>query len=98
MYDLYIMNRTQIYLADEQERALADRAQRSGRTKSALIREAIDCYLAPSSAEQSGLARFRAAIREAGGIAPYLPGGAEYVEQMRAADLERERELDERRA
>lgn len=97
MYDLYIVNRTQIYLAPEQDQALAARARRVGQTKSALIREAIDSYLAPSSAEQSDLARFRAAVREASGIAPYLPSGAEYVEQLRAADLERERELDGRR-
>ena len=97
MYDLYIVNRTQIYLADEQDRALTDRACRSGRTKSALIRDAIDSYLAPASSEQTGVARFRAAVAEADGIAPYLPNGAEYVEQMRDADRERERELDERR-
>jgi len=47
MYDLYIMRRIQIYLADSQARALAVRADRLGRTKSDLIREAIDSYLAP---------------------------------------------------
>lgn len=97
MYDLYIMHRTQIYLADEQDRALAARARRVGLTKSALIREAIDSYLEPAAAEQTGLALLRAAVAEASGAAPQLPGGEAYVEQLRAADLERERALEQRR-
>lgn len=92
------MHRTQIYLADEQQRALAERARQVGRTKSALIREAIDSYLAPASAEQAAIQRFRAAVANAGGIAPYLPPGRQYVEELRTADLERQRELDERRS
>lgn len=96
MYDLYIMHRTQIYLGDDQDRALAERAQRVGRTKSALIREAIDSYLVPASAEQTGLARLRTAVADARGCAAYLPAGERYVEELRAADRERARELDER--
>ncbi|MBS1870787.1 MAG: ribbon-helix-helix protein, CopG family [Actinobacteria bacterium] len=91
------MHRTQIYLSDEQERALADRAERLGRTKSALIREAIDRYLEPAAAEQTALARLRTAVAEAHGCASYLPAGERYVEDLRAADRERARELDERR-
>ncbi|HKG02337.1 MAG TPA: CopG family transcriptional regulator [Conexibacter sp.] len=90
------MRRTQIYLADSQERALADRADRLGRTKSALIREAIDSYLTPDSAEQTGLARLRTAVADARGCAQYLPAGERYVDELRAADRERARELDER--
>jgi predicted DNA-binding protein len=41
----YIVHRTQIYLADEQQSRLSERARRSGRTRSDLIREAIDRYL-----------------------------------------------------
>lgn len=96
MYDLYIMHRTQIYLDERQERALVDRARRVGRTKSSLIREAIDSYLVPASAEQTGLARLRAAVADARGCAAYLPAGERYVEDLRAADSERARELDER--
>lgn len=92
------MHRTQIYLADDQRQALSERARQVGRTKSALIREAIDNYLAPASAEHAALDRFRAAVANAGGIAPYLPPGEQYVEELRAADVERQRELDERRS
>jgi predicted transcriptional regulator len=97
MYAQYIMRRTQIYLADDQDRALDERARRVGRTKSALIREAIDGYLSPAAAQRDELARFRAAVAEASGCAPYLPPGAEYVDALRSADRERARELDERR-
>ncbi len=91
------MQRTQIYLGDEQDRALSVRAQRLGRTKSALIREAIDSYLAPESTQRQGLARLRAAVSEAAGCASYLPAGEDYVDALRAADRERTRELDARR-
>jgi len=96
MYDSYIVHRTQIYLDDDQDRALNARARRSGRTKSALIREAIDGYLAPPADERAALARLQAAVAEASGAAPSLPPGARYVEQLRAADLARERELGTR--
>lgn len=96
MYTLYIMHRTQIYLDERQERALAERAERAGRTKSALIREAIDGYLEPRSAEGTALARLHAAVAEAHGCASYLPTGEHYTDELRAADRERARELDER--
>ena len=51
------MKRTQIYLDDEQDRRLENRARATGRTKSALIREAIDRLLsrerAPSELEKA---------------------------------------------
>jgi predicted transcriptional regulator len=97
MYDPYIVHRTQIYLDDEQERALAERARRLGATKSALIREAIDGYLTPASAERRGLAQLRAAVAEASGCAAYLPAGEQYVEQLRSADRARAREHEARR-
>ena len=96
MYDLYIVHRTQIYLDEGQERALAERAERAGRTKSALIRDAIDSYLEPASAEPTALARLRTAVSDAHGCASYLAPGADYVEDLRAGDLERARELDQR--
>jgi predicted DNA-binding protein len=96
MYDLYIMKRTQIYLDDEQDRLLARRAKADGTTKSALIRQAIDRYLVSDEDEAFRLARFKAAAAAAFGIAPYLPDGATYVEEMRKADTEHMRQLDER--
>lgn len=94
MYIPYIVKRTQIYLDDEQDRALAARAKSAGQTKSALIREAIDVYLAPAAGDRAGLERLRAAVGQALGAAPDLPPGAEYVEQLRAADRERQRLLE----
>lgn len=96
MYAPYIMHRTQIYLGDDQDQALAERAERVGRTKSALIREAIDSYLEPQSTERTALARLRAAVDDAHGCASHLPPGDRYVEELRAADRERAAELDER--
>ncbi len=46
MYSAYIVRRTQIYLEDDQAKAMASRARRRGVTASHVIREAIDDYLA----------------------------------------------------
>jgi folate-binding Fe-S cluster repair protein YgfZ len=97
MYAPYTMRRTQIYLDEGQETILAARAQTLGRTRSALIREAIHAYLAPQGADEIGVTRLRAAVGEAFGVAPHLGAGSDYVERLRAADAERERALDERR-
>jgi hypothetical protein len=97
MYALYIARRTQIYLNDEQDRQLVDRARQVGRTKSALIRDAIDAYLAPTSSEEGALAGLRAAVKDAAGAAPYLPSGVDYVEDLRAVELERRRVIEQRR-
>lgn len=40
------MQRTQIYLTDEEQQALRRLAAQTGRTQSDLIREAVDAYLA----------------------------------------------------
>jgi hypothetical protein len=42
------------------------------------------------------LARYRDALESAFGVAPYLSEGATYVEGLRSADREREREVNER--
>lgn len=89
MYTAYIATRTQIYLHEHQDRRLTERSRQLGRTKSALIREAIDAYLAPVASEQEALARLRAAVKEASGAAPELPSGTDYVEQVRSLETER---------
>jgi predicted transcriptional regulator len=97
MYARYIARRTQIYLDDDQDRQLVDRARQVGRTKSALIREAIDAYLTPTSSGDSALGGLRAAVKAAAGAAPYLPSGVEYVEELRAVERERQRVINLRR-
>ncbi len=99
MYTAYIVKRTQIYLDSEQSRELAARAKRQGTTSSHIIREAIDEYLEhPESEGERRLQRYHAAVKEAFGVAPYLPDGASYVESLRAADSERARRISERQA
>jgi predicted DNA-binding protein len=96
MYDTYIMKRTQIYIEADQDRRLASRATANGVTKSTLIREAIESYLTtPDDADQ--LAQFRAALDAVADAPARLPSGAAYVEALRAADIDRQAELDERR-
>lgn len=97
MYTTYIMRRTQIYLDDEQDRLLSIRADALGTTKSAVIRDAIDAFLMRERSGDSELQRLRAAVADAAGVASSLPAGQEYVEKLRAADLDRQRELDARR-
>ena len=96
MYDAYIMKRTQIYLDTDQDRRLADRARTTGVTKSTLIREAIEDYLAKPD-EDSLLAAFRAAVDQLAARPVDLPDGASYVEELRARDGTRLEALDERR-
>ncbi|MGH2358685.1 MAG: CopG family transcriptional regulator [Candidatus Limnocylindria bacterium] len=91
------MRRTQIYLDQGQAEELARRASARGTTTSRMIREAIDDYLAEPPDETERLARFRRAIDESFGIAPYLSDGATYVDELRRADRARQDELDQRR-
>lgn len=97
MYTAYIMKRTQIYLDESQDERLARRAAATGTTKSHLIREALDAYLAGSDDDRTRLVSFRAAVRAAAGTAVSLPQGRRYVEDLRKADAERERDLERRR-
>lgn len=57
------MQRTQVYLRDEQDAGLKRLAQRTGRGQSALIREAIDLLLRREAAED-----WREAFRGARGM------------------------------
>ncbi len=92
MYVAYIMKRTQIYLDEDQDRRLAERAAAVGRTKSALIREAVDTVLPPSNGADERLAEFRAAARAAFGIAPHQ---AESFAELREINRRRRDDLDE---
>ena len=92
------VKRTQIYLEIGHDQALERLAEGSGRTKSDLIREAIDRYLASGDVEAERLRRFREVVGAVAGSAPDLPDGAGYVHELRRADRRRRRELDRRRA
>jgi predicted DNA-binding protein len=91
------MKRTQIYLDEAQDRELAQMARASGVTKSELIRRAIERLLHPAEDDARRLQRFQRAVDAAAGRAADLPEGRVYVETLRAADAERQRELEERR-
>ena len=90
------MVRTQIFLDEAQERALRSRAKSERTTKSALIREAISQYLDPQGSESDRVRRLREAVRDTAGVAPYLPGGAQYVDELRETDSARFRMLEAR--
>ena len=96
MYVSYTMRRTQIYLDSEQSERLGRRARAAGVSKSTVIREAIASYLSGPD-EPDELARFRAAL-DAVGVRPIdLTNGREYVDAIRAADADRDEELEARR-
>ena len=84
MYSEYIMQRTQIYLTEEQGRLLKGRSRATGCTVSELIRTAVDDVYAPrrglSTAERIRLAR-----RTAGAWQEFPETGAEYVERIRGS-------------
>ena len=92
-----MMKRTQIYLDENQEASLAKRAATSGVSKSALIREAIDVFLAGPGTRQMLPGRFRAALRDVEVQPISLPEGTRYVEGLRQRDLVRQEELECRR-
>ncbi len=73
---VYIVKRTQIYLDDEQDRRLQERARATGRTKSALIRDAIDRLLSRGRAPSE----LESALEETAGALPgiTLPERAEW--------------------
>lgn len=47
--------RTQVYLSKEQRRQLDERARRERRPLAALVREALDLYLAVNEADQQAI-------------------------------------------
>jgi len=82
----YIMERTQIYLTRRESAVLARRSKETGRTRSQLIREAIEAqYLA--SAESADLDE---ALAETAGLwADRAETGEAYVERARSGRIAR---------
>ena len=78
------MTRTQIYLSEAETRALVRESQASGRSKSQLIREAIDRVFL-GAGDRGSLER--ALERTAGAWQRRRQTGAEHVERMRSGRL-----------
>ena len=78
------MQRTQIYLTEEQGRLLKSRSQATGCTVSELIRAAIDGAYAPRR-ELTTADRVRLARRTAGAWKEFPETGAGYVERIRGS-------------
>ncbi len=97
MYATYIMKRTQIYLDEDQDAKLARRASSAGKTKSTLIRQAIDFFLDGPSDDAGRLARFRSALADLVESPLDLQDGKSYVEQFRALDRRRREDLERHR-
>ena len=79
------MRRTRVDLTDEQVEALEREARASGRTKSRLIRDAIDrVYLGGSAS-----AEVLRALRRSAGAWRRRESGAAYAERLRSGRLAR---------
>jgi len=88
----YIMDRTQIYLTAEESAALERASIETGRTKSQLIREAID----EKYGSRRSLEEFMAALDAATGAWKEEPGEdrSAYLKDLRRADLAKQRYLE----
>lgn len=89
----YIMRRTQIYLDDQQHSSLAALANERGVTASAVIREAIDQYIARRLSPQQKLAELRTLGEKFGFANPGGTDSAVIVDSLRSADAERLKSL-----
>lgn len=84
---IYIMNRTQIYLSDQEAGVLERLARETGKSKSQLIRDAIaDAYLGNRSSSDETLNVIRSA---AGTWKGRRESGARYVDRIRTGRLTR---------
>jgi len=88
----YIVDRTQIYLTPEESAALERASIETGKTKSQLIREAIDATYRPAPS----LEEFIAAVDAAFGAWKEEPGEdrSAYLKDLRRADLAKQRYLE----
>jgi predicted DNA-binding protein len=82
---IYIMQRTQIYLSEQDQRLLEELARTSGRTKSQLIRDAIARAYLP----QGGHERVLDALKRSAGAWKRRETGRAYVERLRRGRLAR---------
>jgi predicted DNA-binding protein len=84
------MNRTQIYLSESQHAQLTVLAKQQHTTTSALIRSAIDGYLAAQLSPEQRLRELRdLASRVSGVRRSQASEGAEAVERLRSGDSQR---------
>lgn len=88
----YTVDRTQIYLTPEESAALERASIETGKTKSQLIREAIDEKYVP----HRSLEEFMAVLDAAFGAWKEEPGEdrSAYLEDLRQADLAKQRYLE----
>jgi predicted DNA-binding protein len=88
----YIMDRTQIYLTAEESAALERASIETGKTRSQLIREAID----EKYGSRRSLEEFMAALDAARGAWKEEPGEdrSAYLKESRRASLARQRYLE----
>ena len=97
MYAAYIMReRTQIYLEPEQSDRLGKLAGMNGRSKSDLIREAIDMYLSSANRDDEDLRELKKAAKWFREHPLELPSGVEYVARLRRGERKRQDALDKR--
>lgn len=89
------MKRTQIYLTEEEDEILRRESDRTGKSKAALIREAIDRLFGP--AEERSRRRFYEALEASYGAWKDVPEEEiEDLRRLRSGWSERQREfLDE---
>lgn len=81
---IYIMERTQIYLTRRETAALERAARATGRTRSQLIREAIEARYLDAINEDERLAT----LAETAGLwSDRAESGEEYVERLRSGRL-----------
>ncbi len=83
------MRRTQIYLDDRQHGDLAALAKQRGVTSSALIREAIDRYIAGQLSPQEKLAELRALGAKFAARSASADDSAATVDNLRSGDARR---------
>ncbi len=95
------MQRTQLYLTEEQHRRLRARARAAGRTLSDEVREAVDNHLADDAGGPDGARHRQEAFAARMRVRPgwrRTESGEEMVERVRTADANRLTEHDRRRS